>query len=684
MPDGTSCAAIRGKKITPSELRALTERQAQLRRQALSGTTRLHTTGPHSVNVRSRVRPNQGTVPAGGYGPADLQAMFGVLPTVQSDATVGIVDVGQDPTVASDLSHYRSHFALPPCTEASGCFTELAQNNGNVPTATSEWIGEITLDVESVSAMCPTCHITLVDAYNATAASMDSAVQALASTGVHFISMSFSFNESLASSSANSYFNQPGTIYVAASGDNGYNDGSGKCGGAPVCYPASAPGVVAAGGLSVTEDPQYYYISPWENAGSGCSAYTAEPQAQHAAIGSPCGNYRAVADVSALADPNTGAATYSTLNGWGIFGGTSLATPLIASMYAISGNTSNPYVLYQNAATDPALILDSNTGASTTGCDGSILCTAGPGWDGPTGIGMALTPELFDTTLPAKLTLTPVGGNSESVPLGEALSGAPFTVSGGSGQVWWTATGLPPGVTLDPSTGAWTGTPTRPGSYSVDVAVTDAENWASTTDATFTLTVESPPFTVATASGTPAQVFALKGNWVQSAIAVASGSTSTLNWSAVGLPPGLTLDPTSGVLTGAPTQAGDWQVTLSVSDASGYTATLPIDFEVIGLYACPLRINAHVGRWTRVDCRAVWSRHPNSGGRWLPFPGKVRYAAARLPSGLRENSNSGWIAGTPTKAQAGRFTETIHLQPNGILLTSPTQIQFSEPYTVRG
>ena len=98
---------------------------------------------------------------------------------------------------------------------------------------------------------------------------------------------------------------------------------------------------------------------------------------------------RVVADVSAVANPNTGVAVYDTFNtsGWLVFGGTSVASPIVASVYALAGNESltlyGDYP-YTNSTSLNDILVGSN---STSGCSPSYLCTAGPGFDGPTGLG---------------------------------------------------------------------------------------------------------------------------------------------------------------------------------------------------------------------------------------------------------------------------------------------------------
>ena len=99
---------------------------------------------------------------------------------------------------------------------------------------------------------------------------------------------------------------------------------------------------------------------------------------------------RTVADVSADADPNTGAAVYDSVryqgrSGWFQVGGTSLASPLIAAVYALAGNGANtvdgsyPYA-HKSGLFDV-------TSGSNGSCGGSYLCTGKVGYDGPSGLG---------------------------------------------------------------------------------------------------------------------------------------------------------------------------------------------------------------------------------------------------------------------------------------------------------
>jgi len=162
---------------------------------------------------------------------------------------------------------------------------------------------------------------------------------------------------------------------TASSGDNGFG----------VEYPAASPNVTAVGGTSLTKSastPRGWDETVWSGAGSGCSAYDLKRAGQ---TDTGCSK-RTVADVSAVADPNTGVAVYDSYgsSGWLVFGGTSVAAPLIASVYALAGNASD--INASNPYSHPESLFDVTSGSNGS-CGGSYLCTGGTGFDGPTGLG---------------------------------------------------------------------------------------------------------------------------------------------------------------------------------------------------------------------------------------------------------------------------------------------------------
>jgi subtilase family serine protease len=236
-----------------------------------------------------------------------------------------------------------------------------------------------------VSAICPNCHILLVEASSNSLANLGAAVNEAGTLGATEISNSYGGNESSSDTSPNGYdasfFHHPGIAITASSGDNGYG----------VEYPAASQYVTAVGGTSLTpaSNARGWLETAWSGAGSGCSAFDPRPSWQPT-FG--CGN-RIVADVSAVADPSTGVTVYDSYSslgrsGWMVFGGTSVASPIIASVYALAGNAasvdygSNPYSYAHTTSLN-----DVTSGSNGTCGISTYLCIAGPGYDGPTGLG---------------------------------------------------------------------------------------------------------------------------------------------------------------------------------------------------------------------------------------------------------------------------------------------------------
>jgi subtilase family serine protease len=341
------------------------------------------------VTLDDGVTPFATTGPTG-YGPSDLQAAYN-LAGLTSGATVAIVDAYANPNVVSDLAAYRSGESLPPCD--AGCFTVVNQNGATspLPAGDTGWGQEIDLDVDMVSAICPTCHILLVEANSNSFADLAAAANRAAAMGAVAISNSYGASEFSGETSYDSYYNHPGVAVTASSGDYGYG----------VQFPAADGHVVAIGGTSLVHasNSRGWSESAWSGAGSGCSAYFGVPSWQTSGFNTGCSN-RAEADVSAVADPNTGVAVYDSYGStgganWYVFGGTSVASPIIASVYALAGNTGATDYPARYAYSNPGALNDVTSGSNgtcvrrhgwrTTGSP--QLCTAGAGWDGPTGLG---------------------------------------------------------------------------------------------------------------------------------------------------------------------------------------------------------------------------------------------------------------------------------------------------------
>ena len=328
----------------------------------------------HAHVVTDRGGAPQVTSAPAGYGASDLQATYAV-PASATTVTVAIVDAYDDPNAESDLAVYRSQFNLPACTTANGCFRKVNQSGGTrPPRANGGWAQEISLDLDMVSAVCPTCHILLVEASSNSYANLMAAVDYAASvTGVVAISNSYGSGEFSSEASYQAHYNHPGKAITVSSGDNGY--------GAE--FPAASQYVTAVGGTRLTNAGGVFIETAWSGAGSGCSAYITKPSWQ---TDTGCAR-RTIADVSAVADPNTGVAVYDSFRsgGWLVFGGTSVAAPIIASVYALAGNTAT--ITYGRYPYDNRTGLNDVTSGSNGSCGGTYLCTAIGGYDGPTGLG---------------------------------------------------------------------------------------------------------------------------------------------------------------------------------------------------------------------------------------------------------------------------------------------------------
>jgi hypothetical protein len=312
-----------------------------------------------------------------GYAPADLQSAY-QLPSSGS-STVAIVDAYDNPNAEADLAAYRSQFGLGACTTGNGCFSKVNQTGGHsYPSGNTGWGAEIDLDIDMVSAACPSCKILLVEANSNSFSDLMAAVD-YAVGHADYVSNSYGAGEFSSEASYDSHFNHSGVGITVSSGDSGYG----------VEYPAASPYVTAVGGTSLTRTSSGWSETAWSGAGSGCSAVESKPSWQKDSSG--CSR-RTVADVSAVADPNTGVAVYDSYgsNGganWYVYGGTSVAAPLIAGVWALTGplasGTAAPHVPYQNLGGWK----DVTSGTNSRHCRDGYLCQAGTGYDGPTGLG---------------------------------------------------------------------------------------------------------------------------------------------------------------------------------------------------------------------------------------------------------------------------------------------------------
>jgi len=316
------------------------------------------------------VSPN---VPSG-YGPSSLQAAYN-LPSSKDGAgqTVAIVDAYDQPDAATDLAFYRKTFGLPAC--GTGCFTKVNQEGQqkNYPSGDEGWGLEISLDIEMVSAGCPKCNILLVEANSNSFSDLGASVDEAVTLGAHVVSNSYS-----GSGGSQAPYDHSGVVILASAGDGGYGIGE----------PAGYPSVVAVGGTTLNKggSGRGWTETAWSGTGSGCAPY---PQpAWQKGVDTGC-SQRAANDASAVADPDTGVAVYDTYGygGFLVVGGTSVSSPFLGSVYGLAANASKQTFAKSLWQKKNRKYLYDITSGSNGSCNPSVLCTAGKGWDGPTGWG---------------------------------------------------------------------------------------------------------------------------------------------------------------------------------------------------------------------------------------------------------------------------------------------------------
>jgi subtilase family serine protease len=419
--------------------------------------------------------------PAGGYSPANLASLFHYDPTTPSKhQVVGIVDWYDDPHIASDLAAFDTEYGFP--SETAKSFRKVNQTGAKSPLpSASKGKGsadEIALDVESVRSVCETCRILLVEAKAPLNSDIAVAENTAARMGATEISNSFGGPEGAEGATVLKAFNHPGVVITASTGDDGWYDWDfmNNYPNAPdvsadaALFPSTDPDVVAVGGIgndgthpeyvwnnNGTDDPAFGDGAQGAG-GGGCSQqYTAKSFQSsfpgYTAAG--CSGKRLAADVSALADPATGFDEYDTWggSGWITVGGTSLAAPMVAAMYALAGGSGGAAYpaesIYENASLHPSTVTDVTVGgngfcggdttencltAVDTGTSGGTNnpnaigagnvdcsfprntssvgsappldseCNAVTGYDGPTGVGTPKGVGLFTSTSP-KITL---------------------------------------------------------------------------------------------------------------------------------------------------------------------------------------------------------------------------------------------------------------------------------------
>jgi hypothetical protein len=282
--------------------------------------------------------------------------------------------------------------------------------------------------------------------------------------------------------------------------------------------------------------------------------------------------------------------------------------------------------------------------------------------------GASVTTNCSITVAPPALTLTCASSSAQvGVPYSSSLVATggvpPYTFSIVSGK-------LPPGLSLDPATGAITGTPTTAGTYNFTAKVMDSTGASVTTNCS--ITVAPSPLTLACASSS-GEV----GSPYSSSV-VATGGVAPYTYSIVSgtLPPGLTLNPSTGAITGTPTSEGTFSFTVKVTDAQGNTATANcgITIKTCGTALTPITYNVHEDSgkaseivWFNSHLTKLKGTIPSSDFQIFITGGKIIFGPSTLsvPDAVITFSSSASCSSTTFNVGFNRWETTIPLSSAG-------------------
>jgi hypothetical protein len=430
------------------------------------------------------------------YAPANLQDAYNLTAASASDGsgeTVAVVDAFNDPHAASDLAVYRKQWGLPACdtTTGAGCVSVVNQRGATSPLPAADpsggWEIEESLDLDMVSAICPKCHLLLVEASTNLISELSAAENTAVRLGAKFVSDSWGGGVDLA---AIPDFDHPGVAITVAAGDYGYGSD----------FPAMSQFVTSVGGTTLIPDPgtaRGYRETAWSlgvdgGTASGCASDPvagAKPswQAMDDNFAHGCLN-RTENDVSAVADPNSPVWVYDTVPAfdfggtpdWIPVGGTSASSPMIAAVYALAGTpTAGTYpasYLYQSGHSSDLYPVTSGFNGY---CQPAYQCNAahdypGTTYNGPTGWGTPDGTAAFRNSVTTDTITVPDPGAVDTV-AGSTISVNARAVDSASGKTLaYSATGLPAGVTINAATGLISGKlPSAPATSTVTVTAAD-------------------------------------------------------------------------------------------------------------------------------------------------------------------------------------------------------------------
>lgn len=590
-----SLAGLDTTRLTPQSL------ALQTRSHALSANSPQATTITGAVYTPAQIRA--------AYGLADLPASGATVSTAAAallgaGQTIYVIDAYHDATALSDLNQFSTKFGLPTCagvtipTTASlplapppskactfsvvyGTFSSAMTSTA--PAYNSGWAPESKLDVQWAHAIAPYARIVLIELPGSMSPYILGGVALATAMGPGVVSMSFGSPEGSSSSTMDSKFSGTGMTFVAASGDSG----------SQVLWPAVSPYVLGVGGTSMNWSGATRTEVAWSDGGGGISSYQTLPGWQgNMSVGGSTLAKRAAPDVAFNADPMTGqyvalTAPGSNTTNWNAYGGTSIAAPQWAGLIAVanaarvaaSKSVLGDFhsTLYASIGKVPgtyaAAFHDITQGANGT----CAACSTTPGYDAVTGWGTpnasALVSALGGTAAAASASPAVVEASAPTVPGGSYVgkAGTALTRSLGiqapSGTaIRYALSGAPSGLSVNTSGQLVWSAPVA-GSYAF--TATAIASTGKSTSGSYRLLVI--PGTAPVFSGS-AILSATVGSAFSTTLTASNPNSTTLTFTAAGLPSGISLS-TSGTLAWAAPTSGTVVFSVTVRDDYGYSAT---------------------------------------------------------------------------------------------------------------
>jgi Ricin-type beta-trefoil lectin domain/Putative Ig domain len=335
--------------------------------------------------------------------------------------------------------------------------------------------------------------------------------------------------------------------------------------------------------------------------------------------------------------------------------------PTATLTYTVSSVLAGPFTIATTAGPDN--VTADITGAFTAAYTGQVTVTATAA---ATAVSSGGTDSETFTWTAADNTITFPPLAAQTSKLGTAVAGPTITATDDGGAaalpLSFSSTTLPPGLAIDAATGAISGTPTLAGTYPVTVTATD-QTGATGTSTAFTWKV-TPNTIVVKTTGAKTGWTGVKVSVQASATDSVAGQAATLTWSATGLPAGLAISKTTGLISGRPTRPSAATTTVTATDALGTKGSIkvvwnivtPIVFTGVG----PRTTTA--GKWKDIIPYQATDRVPGD---------KPTFSATGLPPGMGFQAKPMLLYGWPTTA--GTYSVTIHEKGS---LGSAAQVAF--------